>query len=251
MTPIIRIETEKIKNGNYLFAGFGSIGGGKLKAWDADLSQLVEGEHMFEYCDKLTSFSADLSSLENGAYMFYDCSALQTFDCKAKELKLKNGGRMFALTNSLKTFDYDLPVLEHGENMFAGSGIESFSSKLDSITHSTGMFQQCPALTKFESDLKTLTNADGMFFLSEAYGSRELDFSSGLGKLSSGIDMFKNRILSLEAVGKIAGTIPHTKDTRARIHIGSCTSEQEGRFQPNINIIQAKGWHVEYDIIDG
>ena len=38
MTPIIRIETEKIEDGSWLFADFGSNGGGELKVWDADLS---------------------------------------------------------------------------------------------------------------------------------------------------------------------------------------------------------------------
>ncbi len=152
MTPIIRIETEKIENGSWLFADFGSNGGGELKVWDADLSQLTEGAHMFDQCNKLetfngdlklltdanymfmgcsalTSFSSDLSSLIDGSFMFFQCHALTTFDSDISTLQ--TGNLMFALRDGVGTkhleFDPDLSSLQQGEDMFKNRYLNTYS----------------------------------------------------------------------------------------------------------------------------
>ena len=64
-TLFANVQTEKIKNGKYMFEGCSN-----LTTFTSDLSSLTDGSGMFQNCPKLTTFTSDLSSLTCGYQMF-------------------------------------------------------------------------------------------------------------------------------------------------------------------------------------
>lgn len=59
----------------------------RLTSWTGDLSNMVNGQEMFQSCVNLTSFTGDLSSLTNGYYMFYTCRYLTSFSSNLSSLE--------------------------------------------------------------------------------------------------------------------------------------------------------------------
>ena len=217
-TTYKNIQTEKIKNGEYMFSGCDN-----LTSFTSDLSNLTNGHSMFIGCDNLTSFSSDLSSLMDGAAMFADCTEFTSFSSDLSSLE--NGNGMFYGCTNLTSFTSDLPNLTDGDSMFIRCwNLTSFASdssgspvNLSSLTNAYNMFKTCSKLTTFYADLPSLTNGTFMFqdcenltsFASDSSGSpvnvssltngdsmflrcwNLTSFSSDLPKLTNGNDMFK------------------------------------------------------------
>ena len=138
------IQTEKIKDGGYMF-----IDCTNLTTFTSDLSSLTNGEGMFWQCSNLSSFTSDssgstmdLSSLTNGEFMFLGCSNLSTFTSDLSSLT--NGSIMFDSCTNLTTFTSDLSSLINGKEMFSDcSNLTTFTSDLSSLVGGLYMFNRC------------------------------------------------------------------------------------------------------------
>ena len=182
-TVIANIQTEKIKDGTYIFVG-----------------------DPITYCP-LVSFIGDLSSLVNGSYMFY-CSLLESFygDSSGSPVNLSslmNGYSMFAGT-SLTSFNSDLSSLTNGYNMFYDTPLTSFNSDLSNLTNGSYMFYKT-SLTSFNSDLSSLVDGKDMF-LNAALTS----FSGDLSNLVNGYEMFRDTPLTSFS-GDLSNLVDGTK----------------------------------------
>ena len=198
------IQTEKIKDGEYMFYFCSN-----LTSFNSDLSSLTNGYSMFYKCSNLTSFSSDsigspvkLSSLTNGNSMFSYCSNLTSFTSDLSSMT--NGSWMFNSCTNLTSFTSDLSSMTNGSSMFNKcSNLTSFSSNLSSLTSCYDMFNSCTNLTSFSSDLSSLTNGERMFYSC----SNLTSFSSVLSSLTNGSNMFNNCKLDAESVMYVADSI--------------------------------------------
>ena len=203
------IQTEKIKDGNYMFYGCAN-----LQSFYADLSSLSNGSRMFCNCSKLYHISSpdyselNLNSLIDGSDMFYECSQLTSFDADLSSLidgsnmfsnctqlksiysdlsSLSNGERMFYYCNALTTVPSDLHNLKNGNGMFIQcDNLTSFNADLSSLSKGSYMFESCNKLTSFTSTLSSLTDGERMFYYCNALNT----FTSDLSSLINGTGMF-------------------------------------------------------------
>ena len=183
------IQTEKIKDGEYMFYFCSN-----LTSFNSDLSSLTNGYSMFYKCSNLTSFASGLSSLTNGYKMFNSCTNLTSFSSDLSSLT--NGYSMFYKCSNLTSFSSDsigspvkLSSLTNGNSMFSYcSNLTSFTSDLSSMTNGSWMFNSCTNLTSFTSDLSSMTNGSSMFNKC----SNLTSFSSNLSSLTSCYDMFNS-----------------------------------------------------------
>ena len=183
------IQTEKIKNGRYMFLACSNF-----TSFSSDLSSLTNGKQMFENCSNFTTFESNLSSLTNGEMMFSGCSALTTFTSQFLnspiELRsLIRGYRMFKGCSNLEKFSFDLNSLTNGYEMFNNcSNLVTFIGDLSSLTNGNGMFSGCSNLEPFTPNLSSLTNGESMF----KNCSKLTEFTSDLSSLTNGPYMFNN-----------------------------------------------------------
>jgi len=178
--PLCNIQTEMIKDGSYMFKDT------LLTSFSGDLSNLINGDFMFNGCTFLTSFDNDLSNLTTGNSMFYDTNLTSFFSTLSS---LISGTYMFQYT-PLTLFLGTLSSLTNGSAMFQGTSLTLFGVDLSSLTNGSDMFKQTP-LTSFSSDLSSLTNGSAMF-----YSTNLTSFSGDLSNLTNGSDMFANTSLT-------------------------------------------------------
>ena len=198
------IQTEKIKDGGYMF-----IDCTNLTTFTSDLSSLTNGEGMFWQCSNLSSFTSDssgstmdLSSLTNGEFMFLGCSNLSTFTSDLSSLT--NGSIMFDSCTNLTTFTSDLSSLVNGDSMFCScTNLTTFTSDLSSLVNGDSMFCSCTNLTTFTSDLSSLINGKEMF----SDCSNLTTFTSDLSSLVGGLYMFNRCKLNPQSVMYIVESI--------------------------------------------
>ena len=77
MAKLLKIDTEKLKNGNYMFrVPEGYRTRASMASWNSDLYSLQYATGMFENNHNLSSFKGNLSKLEAGNNMFYNCVSL-------------------------------------------------------------------------------------------------------------------------------------------------------------------------------
>lgn len=217
------IQTDKIKNGSYLFNecsdfttfssnldslvngemtfafttlstldtsllsltdGYGTFFETDMTSFNLEMPSLVNAWWMFGDSTSLTSFFSKLPSLNNAECMFCGCSGLKTFDSDLSSLI--NGNNMFCYCSSLANFDSDLSSLTEGSYMFCESGLKKFDVSLHCLRNAEAMFMDNLSLKAVNSDFTSLENGWGMF-----WGCSEMSsFSGNLSKLENGNQMF-------------------------------------------------------------
>ena len=209
-----------LTNGDYMFNWCQNF-----TSFNGDLKGLVSGFYMFSSCQHLTSFTSDLSSLQNGYCMFSDCCELPSFNCDLPNLT--DGQEMFYYCQELTSFSSELPSLQNGQSMFSDCCyLTSFSSELPSLQNGQSMFQFCSSLTSFSSDLSSLTNGNGMFHACENLES----FSSYLSNLTDGTRMFSGCKLDAKSISNIIHALP-TRETTNSMDIGiGCDNTEEDKL---------------------
>lgn len=217
------IQTDKIKNGSYLFNdcqnfvtfssdldtmtngemtfaftslanldtsltslvnGYGTFFETKMTAFNLEMPSLVNAWWMFGDSKLLKSFFSKLPSLNNGECMFCGCTELSTFDSDLSSLI--DGNNMFCYCSLLENFDSDLSSLTEGSYMFYESGLKKFDVSLHSLRNAEAMFTDCFSLKKVDGDFTSLESAWWMFG-----GCSEMtSFKGNLSKLENGNQMF-------------------------------------------------------------
>ena len=286
------IETDQLVNGDYMFSN-----GSKLAEFKGDLSSLESGEGMFSFntnltsfegslskitgakeqgmfkgCSSLRSFKSDLSSLEDGEEMFFECKELNKFDTPLP--KLKNGDSMFmnsGLGKELGALEVafkceELPLLEIGDNMFAGcQELIYFNTNFPKLKSGKMMFKDCSALYKFHGDMGSLEDGENMFegcndldrfvgdlsklkngrYMFENCGISYFEFVSDLSSLDWGYHMFYNTWLNEESLIHIAETIKkRSSGNRRELHLGLYHGVDLETVKQLLTEIHEKGWDV-------
>jgi hypothetical protein len=203
----------------------------------------------------MKSFKGNLSNLVNGKSMFNYCLSLANFDCVSLD-SLTNAESMF-IRCKFTTFDYDISKVESATHMFMNcTNLESFKSDLPKITDGSNIFENCKIKT-FNSDIHNVTNGYYMF-----KGCKNLtSFSSNLSNLTNGYYMFHKCILDTPSVQNIADTIKDvtslTNDSSVingvykQIYIGIGNITPNEQETAAFNKMVSKGWTVYVGVNGG
>jgi hypothetical protein len=123
------------------------------------LSQLVNGNQMFNAHNKLTKFEQDLPNLTSGISMFAS-TGLTSFSGNLQNLS--DGGSMFENAR-LGSFNSELPICTNTSGMFRSNKLTKFIVDLPRVTNAGQMFVGCTSLEEFRGCLPSLRTASQMF----------------------------------------------------------------------------------------
>ena len=113
----------------------------ELKYFNSYLSELLNGEYMFDNCYKLTSFDGHIPNIETAKSMF---SRSGLTEWSTDMTRLVDGESMFYHCDKLTSFDANLGSLSRGYCMFADcSELTYFNSYLGSLGNAAQMFSNC------------------------------------------------------------------------------------------------------------
>ena len=123
-----------------------------------DLSTLVIGSFMFRNTG-LSNFAYDMSNLIDGQGMFEGCKNLQSISSDLTVLI--NGDRMFC-NSKVDSFEIDTANLVFGNEMFKNTGLKEFKGNLKSLKSGQEMFKGCnldqESIKLIAESIKDLTN---------------------------------------------------------------------------------------------